>query len=61
MATSLINLALLYWDQREYEKAQPFFERALAIWERVLGPKHRDMAAYLENYAVLLRNLNSVR
>ena len=37
-ATSLNNLAGLLKDQGELAAARPLFERALAIYERVLGP-----------------------
>ncbi len=32
-----------------------FYKRALAIWEKALGPEHPDLATSLENYAALLR------
>jgi tetratricopeptide (TPR) repeat protein len=38
-----------------YTQAQPLYERALAIYERVLGPDHPDTAASLSNLALLLR------
>ena len=57
-ALSLNNLAMFYEKkQRQYEKAEPLYQRSLAIRERALGPEHLDVAASLENYAVLLRNM----
>jgi tetratricopeptide (TPR) repeat protein len=50
-------LALLYDGQRQYAKAEPLYQRALAIREKARGPEHPDMATCLENYAVLLRNM----
>ena len=55
MATSLNNLAFLYWSQGKYAKAEPLYRRALAIREKALGPDHPDLAQSLENYAALLR------
>jgi hypothetical protein len=39
-------------------KAEPLYQRALAIWEKALGPEHPDVATSLENYAALLRKLD---
>ena len=55
MATSLNNLALLYQAQGKYAEAEPLVKRALAIYEKALGPEHPDVARSLENYAALLR------
>ena len=41
--------------QGRYAEAEPLFKRALAIFEKVLGPEHPSVAISLENYAVLLR------
>ena len=38
VATSLNNLAMLYYDQGQYAKAEPLYQRALAIREKALGP-----------------------
>ena len=51
----LNNLANLYRDQGRYAKAEPLFKRALAIFEKALGPEHPNVAQSLENYAGLLR------
>lgn len=58
VATSLNNLALLYYSQGRYAEAEPLFQRALAIWTRALGPEHPDVATSLEHYAILLRETN---
>ncbi len=55
LAASLNNLAELYHAQGRYAEAEPFYERALAIWEKVLGPDHPHVAKGLENSAALLR------
>ena len=43
-ASSLNNLANLYWRQGKYEEAEPLYQRALAIREQALGPNHPDTA-----------------
>ncbi len=58
LAASLNNLAELYRAQGKYTQAEPLYRRALAIWEKTLGPEHPDVATDLENYAALLHKLN---
>ncbi len=58
IATSLSNLAGLYYTQGNYERAEPVFKRALAIQEKALGPDHPHMAGSLENLAALYRATN---
>ena len=55
LATSLNNLAEVYRAQGRYAEAEPFYQRALAIFEKTLGPEHPHVAQSLENYAALLR------
>src|SRR5436305_2082249 len=43
-ATSLNNLAMLYDSQAKYDEAEPLYQRALAIDEKVLGPDHPTTA-----------------
>ncbi|MGB6300845.1 MAG: CHAT domain-containing tetratricopeptide repeat protein, partial [Rivularia sp. (in: cyanobacteria)] len=50
---SLNNLAELYRLQGNYSKAEPLYLRSLAIWEKVLGYDHPDMASSLNNLATL--------
>src|SRR6266567_2192778 len=52
-ATTLNNLAGLYYAQGNYEQAEPLLKRALAICEQVLGPLHPDTAQSLNNLAGL--------
>ena len=40
------------WD---YDSVRPYFERALAIQEEVLGARHPDTATSLNNVGYLLR------
>ena len=54
LAMTLNNLAELYRDQGKYAKAEPLFERSLAIAEKALGPEHPDVATSIENYAAVL-------
>ncbi len=49
------NLALLYQAQGRYAEAEPLHKRALAIFEKALGPKHPDVAQSLNNLAGLYR------
>ena len=39
-AACLNNLASIYEKQSLYEKAEPLFQRALKIWDAVLGQQH---------------------
>jgi tetratricopeptide (TPR) repeat protein len=54
-ATTLTNLAELYYAQGKYGEAAPLYKRSLATREKALGPDHPDVAQSLENYAALLR------
>jgi len=53
VATSLNNLAGLYYRQGLYDKAEPLYERALEIRKSVLGEQHPDVATSLNNLAGL--------
>ncbi|MCZ6847497.1 MAG: tetratricopeptide repeat protein, partial [Alphaproteobacteria bacterium] len=55
VVASLNNLAGLYGAQGKYAEAEPLHKRALAIYEKALGPEHPDVARVLKNYAALLR------
>jgi tetratricopeptide (TPR) repeat protein len=57
VATSLNNLAQLYQAQGQYGKAEPLYQRALAIRDKALGPEHPEVATSFENYAFLLRSM----
>ncbi|WP_172437642.1 tetratricopeptide repeat protein [Acidithiobacillus marinus] len=47
------SLAFLFHSQGLYALAEPLYQRALAISEKVLGPEHPDTAASLNNLAML--------
>ncbi len=53
LATSLNNLAVLYYGQGRDAQAEPLYQRALAIREKALGPEHPDVAQSLNNLALL--------
>jgi tetratricopeptide (TPR) repeat protein len=53
VAASLNNLAALYQTQGRYADAEPLYRRSLAIYEKVLGPEHPDVATSLNNLARL--------
>jgi CHAT domain-containing protein/Tfp pilus assembly protein PilF len=55
VATSLNHLAELYRAKGEYARAEPLYQRALAIWEKALGPNHPNVAQSLNNLAALYR------
>jgi tetratricopeptide (TPR) repeat protein len=53
-AALLLNQSGLYLDDRaRYVEAEPLFQRALAIYEKALGPDHPDTATSLNNLAAL--------
>ena len=43
----------LYQNEGKYEEAEPLFQRALTIREKVLGPEHPHTAQSLNNLAIL--------
>ncbi|MGD1943741.1 MAG: tetratricopeptide repeat protein [Leptolyngbyaceae cyanobacterium] len=56
VASSLNNLALLYWSQGRYEAAEPLYQEALTMSKALLGESHPDVAASLNNLAGLYRS-----
>jgi tetratricopeptide (TPR) repeat protein len=55
-ATSLNNLAGLYWSQGNYAQAEPLLVRALSIVEQKFGAEHPNTATCLNNLAELYRD-----
>src|SRR6185503_15659236 len=53
VATSLNGLATLYAEQGLYSRAEPLFQRALAIREAALGKHHLSVATSLTSLAQL--------
>ena len=54
-ATTYNNMAMVYTDQGEYEKALEYYGKALSIRERVLGTEHPATATTYNNMAVVFR------
>ena len=53
-AAHLLTVAGVYaWRRSNYEEAEPLYQRALAIWEKALGPDHPDIGNSLNNLANL--------
>jgi tetratricopeptide (TPR) repeat protein len=52
-ASSLSKLASVYTALGKYAEAEPFLQRALAIWEKTLGADHPYVAVGLNNLAQL--------
>ncbi len=50
---TLRPVAMCKWIDRA--DAEPLYKRALAIWEKALGPEHPHVAASLNNLAELYR------
>jgi CHAT domain-containing protein/Tfp pilus assembly protein PilF len=55
VATSLNNLAALYYIEERYADVELLYERSLAIREKALGPDHPNVAISLSNLAELYR------
>jgi tetratricopeptide (TPR) repeat protein len=53
LASVLNALGLYLHAQAAYDEAEPLCERALAIWEKALGPEHPEVARALHNVARL--------
>lgn len=53
----LIDLATFYEVQGQYATATPLYERAVAVLENAFGSCAPEVAAGLEDYAVVLRKL----
>ena len=51
------NLALLYYDIGQYEKAEPLYLEAKQIREKVLGKLHPDYARSCNNLAILYEEM----
>ena len=58
LATSLNNLARLYYLIGKYAQAEPLYVRALAIKEKQLGSNHPDTATSLNNLASLYESIS---
>lgn len=54
-AQSLNNLAALYNEKKQYDKAEELYERALDIRKRALSPDHPSLAYTVKHLAVLYK------
>jgi tetratricopeptide (TPR) repeat protein len=61
VAASLMNLAAVYRIQGQYTDALPLYQRALFLYERMLGPEHPQLVDVLLVCADILRRLYPVR
>jgi tetratricopeptide (TPR) repeat protein len=52
-ANRLTKKVLELWRSGKYAEAIPLAQRALVIWEKQLGPHHRNVATALNNLALL--------
>ena len=48
-----------FTSQGKPEEAEPLYKRAVAVWEKALGPDHPNVASGLNNQAELLRQMVS--
>jgi len=51
VATGVMNLAGLYFNQLRYSDAEAQFQKALGIYNKILGPDNLEMATVLSNLA----------
>src|SRR4029079_5572845 len=51
VATELNNLGITARQRKEYDRAENYYLRALAIREKTVGPDHPDIASILNNLA----------
>lgn len=54
-AQSLNNLAALYNEKKQYDKAEELYERALDIRRRALAPDHPSLAYTVKHLAILYK------
>lgn len=61
LAMALNDAGIVLWRLKEYGKARPLLEEALAIRERTLSPDSPFIAASLNNLVLVLKGLNEFR
>jgi tetratricopeptide (TPR) repeat protein len=59
--TSLTNLAAVYQAQGQYPLAEPLYQQALVLQERLLGPDNPQLVELLETCEDLYRRMHPVR
>ena len=53
MATSLHDLAVLYYRQKRTEEARQYFQQSLSVWDKMPEPDERKLLLNLDNLAAL--------
>lgn len=61
LATSLMNMAIVYHTQGQYARAAPLYQRTLTLQEQMLGADHPQLVPVLKAYADVQRRLSPVR
>lgn len=56
MAKQLNNLALLCQNQGKYEEVERYYQRALEIYEKTLGPDDPNVAKTKNNLVNIISN-----
>jgi len=56
LGAAYLNLAIVYRNLREFEKAEPLYRKALEQRERTVGTQHHDYAQALNGLAVFYMN-----
>ena len=57
VVTSLMNMGIVYHTQRQYAQAEPLYQRALTLQERMLGADHPHLVPLLKAYADVQRRM----
>ncbi len=60
LASSYLNLGILYADKNEIEKAEEYYKKALEIWEKILPDNHPDLASTYLNLGALYSDKNEL-
>ena len=53
LAATLNTLAVLYYTQKKYTKAEPLYQRVVKLLEQTVGPDHPTLATTLNNLALV--------
>ncbi len=54
VATTINNLALLYWDWDRFDDAESYYHESIKIRESLFGKNHPEVATSINNLALLL-------
>jgi tetratricopeptide (TPR) repeat protein len=61
LATSLMNMAIVYHTQGQYEQAAPLYQRTLTLQEQLFGAHHPQLVPVLKAYADVQRRLSPLQ